>query len=170
MQDNPHPLIEILKLSDHNFMIKKTNLELFSKLRIALTEDGKPTLLSGDSSTDRWSKLLKSVSFGAVIEASVLVSLIENWCMAALEPFMTALNKHVNGKKIVIVMPRYVYPASECIDAYLYFKGSADDLIETIKPESIPAIRELINEWDSTFDVISNGGMLLSAIYDLENR
>lgn len=169
MQNNPHPLIEILKLSDHGFMVKETNFELFTKLRIALTEDGQPTSLSGKIDTQKWSKLSNPDNLSGDTESSLVACMIESWCMAAIKPFVTALNEHVSGKKITIVMTKYTYSASECIDAYLYIKGSADDLRESIKPESVPAIRALISEWDSTFDVISNGDILLSAIYDLEN-
>jgi hypothetical protein len=169
MQNNPHPLIEILKLSDHGFMTKETNFELFTKLRITLTEDGKPTALSGKIGTQDWSKLSNPAELSGDIESSLLACLIKNWCMAAIEPFITELNKHVNGKKITIVMTKYTYSASECIDAYLYIKGTADELKEVIKPERVPAIRALISEWDSTFDVIGNGNILLSALYDLEN-
>ena len=166
--DMEHPLIEMLRLSGFNFMVKTSNFELFTNLKAALAEDNKLAQQANGDASKLLTKTLDVID-GEYVEGAALRSLIDNWCISVLEPFMTALNKHSETENISVIMKSYVYSASQCISAYLYLEGDIERFVESLDINTFLAVDTLLTEWESVLGIIDNSDRLLNAFYQKSN-
>lgn len=157
MSYDRHPLIDLLKLSGFDLVIEQLNFQLFTKLKDALTADNKSIVAEAD--TDVLIETIETLSSDDTnAQGDVLRGVIENWCLSVLTPLLDALNEFSDTESIYFSMDNYLY------DATISLSGDIEGFADSVEPENVTDLKELLADWENTLDAITNSDELLDAI------
>lgn len=157
MSYDRHPLIDLLKLSGFELAIEPANFQLFTKLKDALTADSQSIVAEAEN--DVFADTVEIViSDASNAQSDVLRGVIEGWSLSVLTPLLDAINDFSETESIYFSMENYLY------DATISLSGDIEGFVESMEIESVPALKELLAEWENTLNVITNSDDLVDVI------